>query len=311
VWIKARNAVANHVAFDIIRGANKAIYPSLTNAEDTYTATLTSFNSSGFTLGYDDWSGVNQSGRTYVGWAWDAGTTTVSNTQGSITGGSQVRANPSSGFSIINWTVGTANNVTVGHGLNVAPSFIITKNRNNTFGWACYHSGIANAQNGYIDLQTTGAFTTTSSAWNNTSPTSSVFTVGTASWWGSSTNSMIAYAFAPVSGYSSMSSFVGNGSSDGPFVYTGFRPRWVMVKRSSAAGSGGNWIIKDALRDGYNDNLRNLYANLSAAEESFYSFDILSNGFKIRSTDVDINQSGGTYIYAAFAESPFQYARAR
>jgi hypothetical protein len=321
IWAKCRSDSAGHSLYDTVRGTGKELESQSTQAELTNTiyGYINSFDSNGFTVvaGTEPTYGsgnINMSGRTYVGWCWDAGTSTVSNSVGSITGGSQVRANPSSGFSIINWTVGTANNVTVGHGLNVAPSFIITKNRNNTFGWACYHSGIANAQNGYIDLQTTGAFTTTSSAWNNTAPTSSVFTVGTASWWGSSTNSMIAYAFAPVSGYSNFGSYTGNSQTgtSGPFIYCGFRPRFVLIKKSD---SSDNWAIFDTARDSYNRAVSLLRPNTSGSEDTgdiYNRIDILSNGFAIRVDNATYGlNTNNTFVWAAWAESPFQYARAR
>jgi len=257
------------------------------------------FNSDGFSLGNS--SGYNDNAVTHAAWCWDAGSSTVTNTAGSIS--SQVRANASAGFSIVTYTGNGNSASTVGHGLGVAPPLVIAKSRSASDSWVVY-TNIIDGSNDYLLLNSTAAKVDSS----HSSPTSTVFnpslTMGPSV-------TCVAYCFAPVSGYSSFGSYTGNGSTDGPFVYTGFRPRWIMVKRSSSDASGGNWIIKDALRYGYNDNVRNLYANLSAAEESFYSFDILSNGFKIRSADVDINKSTGTYVYFAVAENPFQYARAR
>ena len=305
VWIKARNAVANHVAFDVIRGANKAIYPSLTNAENTYTATLTSFNSSGFTLGYDDWSGVNQSGRTYVAWAWDAGSSTVTNTQGSIT--SQVRANASAGFSIVAWTPQSGSG-TVGHGLNVAPEFIITKDRDAASEWFTYHKSLG-AQN-YLVLNLTNGITSNSTVFS-TIPTSTVFDQGTGFTSGNGYGRQICYCFAPVAGYSSFGSYTGNGSANGPFVFTGFRPRWILIKN---IGEATNWWLWDTARNTRNFMDAVLYPDLSSAEftdSSVFGLDALSNGFKMRNSNTFVNGSAKTYIYAAFAESPFQYARAR
>ena len=302
VWYKSRvSAVFNHGLFDIVRGAQNFLASNSTAAELGSIAGVSAFNSDGFTLGSD--AGGNTSTASMVAWAWDAGTSTVTNTAGSIT--SQVRANVSAGFSVVTYTAPSSGAWTTGHGLGVAPQFIITKSRSNAYSWGTYHVSIGNT--GRLDLNTTNAVTTTqNAAWNNTSPTSTVFSVG--SDWAGSGITYVAYCFAPVVGYSSFGSYVGNGSSDGVFVYTGFRPRWIMLKRSDSTES---WIIIDAVRDAYNLSANNLFPNLSIAEQGSASLDILSNGFKLRSTTTGGNVSGGTYIFAAFAESPFQYARAR
>jgi hypothetical protein len=265
---------------------------------------------------------MNQNGATYVGWAWDAGTSTVTNTVGSIT--SQVRANASSGFSIVTFT-GPVTTSTVGHGLGVAPSLIILKNRDQGsagYHWCVYHQSLGNTQDLFLDG--TNAAGAASSYWGNTTPTSTVFTVGTAIITGA--EKMIAYCFTPVAGYSSFGSYTGNGSTDGPCVYTGFRPRWVMIKNSSANSDStyGSWKIIDTSRDSFNGgNPTALYANAAYAEgkrgngsNDTYTerLDLLSNGFKLggsASYDIETNESGVTYIYAAFAESPLQFARAR
>jgi hypothetical protein len=311
VWIKQRSGANNHRLYDAVRGATKALYSNLTNSEGTDSTGLTSFTSDGFTLGDGDqvW---NASGSTYVAWTWDAGTSTVTNTQGSIT--SQCRTSVSSGFSVITYT-GTGANATVGHGLGVAPGLVIAKNRtaagNN---WIVWITGFTGPQGLYLNstsaqISDTGNFTAV--------PTSSVINLGSGAQTNGSTNSHLIYAWAPVSGYSSMGSYVGNGSSDGPFVYTGFRPRWILVRRT---GADANWWIIDSARDTYNVSDKRLSPNLNLQEFSGDSsggipvvfFDILSNGFKVRSAGGEwVNQSGATYIYAAFAESPFQYARAR
>jgi hypothetical protein len=197
-------------------------------------------------------------------------------------------------------------NATVGHGLGVAPQLIICKKRSGTSDWQVGHASLGWTKR--LALNLTTAEETTISAWNNTAPTSTVFSVGNTSNFG---GDIVSYCFAPVVGYSSFGSYTGNGSStDGPFVYTGFRPRWVMVKRTDAAR---DWFVYDAVRNTYNIVNFFLRPNLADAEGTgtLYSFDFLSNGFKLRSSETDINASGGTYIYAAFAESPFNYARAR
>jgi hypothetical protein len=302
VWIKKRSDDRDHCLCDVVRGTSKRLRSNTTDAETTESV-VTAFNSNGFDIGSD--AGVNASSGTYVAWTWDAGSSTVTNTQGSIT--SQVRANASAGFSVGTWT-GTASAGTIGHGLGVAPEFIIVKNRSVSDSWYCYHKSLGNAAR--IQLNETSAQTTGSSQWNSTSPTSTVYSVGAGSWQASG-NLIVSYCFAPVAGYSSFGSYTGNGSAtDGPFVYTGFRPRWVMIKDATQAD---NWIIVDAARNTYNSAGLRLFPNLSNAESSFYSaqFDFLSNGLKVRNNNGDINASGDTYVYAAFAEHPFQSSRAR
>ena len=302
VWLKGRSVAYSHQLYDQVRGAGKLLNSNSTNAESTATDNLTAFTSAGFTLGND--AGTNQSSATYVAWAWDAGTSTVSNGSGSIT--SQVRANVSAGFSVVTYT-GTGANATVGHGLGVAPGFIIIKNRSSATNWRVYHSALGNTK--AIFLSTQGTSDTSSVYWNNTSPTSTVFSIGSDDGVNGNGNGIVSYCFAPVAGYSSFGSYVGNGSSDGPMVWTGFRVRWLLWKRSD---SGANsWVVIDAARNTYNVVNNELYANLSIAEGVFTWADFLSNGFKLRSADSAGNSSGATYIYAAFAESPFQYARAR
>jgi hypothetical protein len=212
---------------------------------------------------------------------------------------------------------GTGSNATVGHGLGVAPSLIIGKSRSGTTNWQVYHAGISNMASGYITLNTTNAFgTATNTVWRGTAPTSTVFSLGTDTDLNTNGSTNVAYCFAPVVGYSSFGSYTGNGSSDGPFVYTGFRPRWVLVKRSD---SSNYWIIQDGARNAYNVVDLKLAANTSNAENdlgtigdtSQNTLDFLSNGFKCRTSNAGTNASGGTFIYCAFAESPFQYARAR
>jgi hypothetical protein len=216
-----------------------------------------------------------------------------------------VRANATAGFSVVKYTTVGSTNSTVGHGLGVAPRLLIVRYINQASGWFTYHAD-AGAGN-YLQLQTTGAASALSSLWNNTTPTSTVFSIGTA--WTSSVDT-IAYCFAPVVGYSSFGSYTGNGSTDGPFVYTGFRPRFLIYKRTDAADTFG-WIMIDSARDTYNVAFKYLGANVATAEGTSTVVDFLSNGFKLRLAGADGNVSGGTYIYAAFAESPLNYSRAR
>ena len=308
VWIKKRSAAADHNLVDSVRVGTRPylLYPNLTHAESTsYTLAVQSLDSAGFTLGTD--GDINGSGATYAGWCWDAGSSTVSNTDGSIT--SQVRANASAGFSVVTWTAIAS--ATIGHGLGVPPQLIIAKSRTSSgTDWVVYSSLFGRSS--YLVLNGTNATGTLSNYWGTADPTSTVF--GVYSTVGASNNAgnMVAYCFAPVAGYSSFGSYVGNGSSDGVFVYTGFRPRWLLIKTTSI--SGEIWVIKDSARGTYNPNDPNLYANLSIAEQTSNSpryIDFLSNGFKLRGTEVSVNGSSNTYIYYAVAENPFQYARAR
>jgi len=298
VWWKARSRGAGHSLFDSVRGATKQLGSDSTAAEQTIGSYLTSFNTNGFSMGSGD-TGTNNPSDTYIAWQWRAGGSAVTNTAGTIT--SSVSANTSAGFSVVTYT--GVSNGTVGHGLGVAPSMIIVKSRG-VQNWFIYHTSLGNTK--YMTFSTDAA-TTNSGSWNNTSPTSSVFTSGSFF----STNSMVAYCWAEVPGFSKFGSYTGNASTDGPFVYCGFRPRWVMVKRTDYDGSGPQWNIFDAVRpNSYNDSaLGNLRANASDAESSGWPIDFVSNGFKIRYAG-ETNYSA-THIFAAFAETPFKYASAR
>jgi hypothetical protein len=305
VWLKTRNSGAwSHCLFDQLRG-NAVLHTNLTNAE---TAThpygyVSAFTSNGFTVaaGSSGDEQVNDSALTYVGWAWDAGSSTVTNTVGSIT--SQVRANPSAGFSVVSYT-STGSSQTAGHGLGVASPFIIQKRRDGTGDW---YVGTTLVDGSY-DILVLNSTAAKSDAVGVSAPTSTVFSTA---WFGTGSENWIAYCFAPVSGYSSFGSYTGNGSSDGPFVYTGFRPKYVLIKASSTGGSYYYWYLYDSVRSPYNATAAELNPNVSDQEGAGYQQDLLSNGFKVRSNGIYVNNSGVTYIYAAFAENPFQYARAR
>ena len=312
VWSKCRNVGRSHRLSDVIRGSNVDLYTDTTASDNFYgSGSITAFTANGFNLDNSASSQYNTSGETYVSWCWDAGTSTVSNTAGSIT--SQVRANATAGFSIATLTTQSSGTGTFGHGLNAAPAFYIVKTRGISSNWWCYHSSLSTSQSSAIALNLTNATVGSTSLWNNTAPTSTVISLGS-DWAGSLT--LVAYAFAPVVGYSSMGSYVGNASADGPMVYLGFRPRFVIIKCSSTSNSYTNWDINDSARNTYNAADNTLCANLSDQENSGniggQPLDFLANGFKIRqATSSSKNLSGQTYIYAAFAENPFQYARAR
>ena len=308
VWAKARNQAYTHVLSDSIRGVGTQLFSNLTNAEQTNATYLSSFNTNGFSMagGNTGTGSINTSGDTYVAWQWKAGGTAVSNTSGTIT--SSVSANTTSGFSVVTYT-GTGANATVGHGLGVAPKMIITKQRSAVRSWGVYHASLGAANAVYLDTTQASSATTN---WNSTTPTSSVFSVGTGNEANASAGTYVAYCWAEIAGYSAFGSYTGNGSTDGPFVYLGFRPRFLMIKQTNSTNP---WIIQDAGRSLYNVTGLSLYPNSSAAEESSTigasAFDFLSNGFKNRDAGSAQNGSGSTYIYMAFAENPFKYALAR
>jgi hypothetical protein len=307
VWIKDRGNATDHTLLDVIRGGQIGLFSNLARNDrdiSSFNAGITSFNPNGFTLGADNGGFTNFNNYSYVGWAWDAGTSNATNTSGTIT--STVRANPSAGFSVVTYT-GTYTASTVGHGLGVAPQMIIIKDRTYGYNWQVYHHSIGNS-NGLL-LNTTDAAQALSS-WNNTSPTSSVFSLGAVLGVNNSGAGHVAYCFAPVEGYSAFGSYTGNGSIDGTFVYTGFRPRWVLLKNSTSAYS---WYLYDTKRVTGNAVYNVMVPNAQNGDtiDLDYSIDIVSNGFKCRTLNIRSNASVNTYVYAAFSENPFKYARAR
>ena len=305
VWVKDRTGANNHCLFDSVRGVYILLNSNATAADQTFSTSLTSFNSNGFSLG--NYGNVNlNSSSNYIAWQWQAGQgTTSSNTSGSIT--STVSVNATAGFSVVTWTIPSGNG-TVGHGLGVAPKFYIVKARNAVSNWSAWMTGFSTDD--YIYLNGTAGKANAANAWGGVQPTSTtigtnggvLFTAG---------NTVVAYCWAAVAGYSAFGSYTGNNSADGPFVYLGFMPRWVMIKGSSVASS---WAVFDTSRNTYNVmGSDTLLANSSAASSNFPEIDFVSNGFKVRANDASsyINGSGQTYIYAAFAENPFKIARAR
>jgi len=310
VWVKGRSSGVSNSLYDSIRGVRNTLASNSTNAENLESAgySLTAFNSNGFSVGIDNVGigSVNGSAITYVGWQWKAGTTSASNTNGTIT--STVSVGATQGFSVVTYA-GNGSTGTVGHGLGVAPKMIIVKNRTTaTTNWATYHSSISSSPNNIMYLNLTLG-SSVDAAFNNTNPTSSVFSVGNRADTNTSTNNYVAYCFSAVAGYSAFGSYTGNGSTDGPFVYCGFRPRFIMIKRTDVAD---NWNISDSSRNTYNVNNASLFADLSNAESTSVNIsDFLSNGFKIRGTPTWSNTNGGTYIFMAVAENPFKNSLAR
>lgn len=308
LWIKGRNVSTNGVMFDTVRGTNKEIQTTNTvTTETTRTDAVTSFNNNGFTVGADAGTNVNYNTGTFVAWAWDTGSSNSTNTDGSIT--STVRVNKDAGFSIVSFTktLSTATQ-TVGHGLGAVPKMMIVKGRtsNATSNWRTWHTGISISK--YLNLNNTDGEATSTQMWANTNPTSSVFSIGSDFAYAADAN-YIAYLFAEVEGYSKFGSYTGNGAADGPFVYCGFRPKWVMVKETGALGS---WFIIDSERS-YNGLSSNMYLSPNTTNSDYGNepIDILSNGFKLRYAGGSTNGNTDSLIFAAFAETPFKYALAR
>jgi len=314
IWTKQRDAINYHIIADNISRSNVAAFLSsnATDADNTASGGgwYQSFDTNGYTTraGSSDSANVNKSGVTYVDWVWKGGGTAVTNTDGTIT--SQVSVNSTAGFSIVSYTGTVAYPKTIGHGLGVVPQFIIVKDRQRATNWAVYHVSVGNTKALY--LNGTDAAYADGGFWNNTSPSSTVFTGdnGVGYTTNGATDNYVAYCWTPIAGYSAFGSYKGNASTDGPFVYTGFKPKFLMIKRTDATNS---WVIQDTTRSTYNVSQNNIYANSTAAEASYGSelTDILSNGFKQRNTGVSMNASGGTYVYAAFAEAPLKYTNAR
>ena len=305
VWVKERNGADNHRLVDSVRGPIRELYSSLTNAEAIDSGGVLSFDSDGFSLG--NGNSYNESGINHVAWCWRAGAgTTSTNTNGSIT--SVVSVNQDAGFSIVSYTGNGSNPTTVGHGLGKAPKFIIFKRRNSAVNWFVYHG--FNSSGAFEGLNTTNAYNGALALFNQTAPTSSVINLGNTDS-NASGGTYIAYCWAEIEGYSKFGSYTGNGSTDGPFVYCGFKPAWVMIKRTD---STQNWCIVDNARSPINVGGQSIFANTSDTEytdTSLRETDFLSNGIKFRCTGTERNASGGTYIFAAYAESPFTTANAK
>ena len=316
-WIKSRTYARYHALADVLRGSTKFLSSNSTSAEDTVdSGNGVVWNSTGFEVdASSDWNSLNESGANIVAWNWKGNGSGVSNTDGTIT--STVSANQNAGISIVGWAGTGAGSATVGHGLGVEPSVVITKQRGSSpalYNWLVYHKSLGASY--YLSLNTNSASVNDTGPWSNTAPSSTVITLGTttSNWYyvnNYSGTDYIAYAFAEVEGFSSFGKYTGNGSSDGSFIYTGFRPAFIYIKSSSLAQSG---IIKDTEVSPYNVSTAYNQPDSSAAEVANHTAtytDILSNGFKLRGSANATNASGATYIYMAFAENPFKYSNAR
>ena len=298
VWIKDRSGGNDHQILDSVRGATKALSSNRTDL-NTFSDGLTSFDSDGYSLGNN--TRYNASGSNYVGWNWLAGGTASSNSDGSTT--SSVSANTTSGFSIVKFT-GTGSATTLGHGLGAVPKWILVKTLDRTENWVVYHVGndASAPEDKSIRLDGTNAVQDNSGHFNDTAPTSSVFSVGNGAGVNPSGEDQIAYCFAEKKGYSKFGTYKGNSNADGPFVYTGFKPSFIIGKVSSDIN---DWFMFDNKRSTFNAVDDSLFPNKSDAESTSHVIDFLSNGFKIRDSDGTVNSTGNTYIYMAFAESPF------
>ena len=293
-WIKERNGNTHHYLYDQIRGVTKSINSNQTIAEVTDTK-FGSFDSDGFTLGTTV-TDVNTNTQNYVAWLWNMAESTSANTDGTIS--STVSTGIDQGMSIVSYT-GTGANATVGHGLGIAPSMIIVKNRDSVRDWDVFHKDVGNTKILFLNLTNAE---TTSTSWNNTSPTASVFSLGAINAVNESGSAHIAYCFTDIEGFSKASSYTGNGSVDGPFIFLGFRPAYILIK---VTGFADNWMVVDNARDTENPVTANIKPNSSAAELQNESVDLLSNGFKLRAISGETNSNGANYIYMAFAHNPF------
>ena len=301
-WLKKRSASGGHYLTDAVRGVTKTIYSDGTDAEGTVAQALTAFGADGFTVGTD--SGVNANTYTFASWNWKSGTTSGITTNGSTdTTPSSYSFNQTAGISIVKYSGSGSTPTKIAHGLGVAPKMIIVKRLTGTADWVVGHNSMADDWTKYIYLSSTAASVTAGgAAWENTAPDTVNFTVGDNTQINASGSDYIAYCFAEKTGYSKFGSYTGNGNADGTFVYTGFKPAFVMIKSFSDSST---WHLADNKRIGYNPLNYRIQPNNSNAEYQGFEIysDFLSNGFKLRNTDTDTNGSGRTYIYMAFGQS--------
>ena len=295
-WIKSRNSASyNHMIFDAVRGATKYVKSDATSAESTLAESLKSFDTDGFTVGTE--ADVNNNSTTYASWNWKANGQGSANTAGSINT-TYTSANTIAGFSIIQYTGNGVAGATIGHGLGAVPKMLIVKQTNSSNNWKVYHVSMGN--NNIMNLNDTSAEAGNTAFWNDTTPTSTLITLGTNGAINGSGNTYIMYAFAEKTGYSKFGSYTGNGDTDGAFVYTGFKPAFLIIKKTNATK---NWFLHDDKRLGYNPSNSYVNPNLSAVEYAGTDLDIVSNGFKMRSTGGGHNENSHTYIYMAIGQS--------
>ena len=295
VWLKSRSLEQSHFWSDVIRGAGQVLISNNADAEQNFSANFTAFSSDGYTLA-NGTNGFNASSETYVSWNWLAGGSASSNSDGSVT--SNVSANTTAGFSICSFTQASSGSFTFGHGLGVAPDMVIGKSRGNTSNWQVFHTFLGTGK--FIQLNSTQAQQTVSNFWGTID--TSIVTVGSNQLEASQPS--VYYCFTGKKGYSKFGSYTGNGNADGTFAFTGFKPAFVMVRDPNNAE---NWLMYDNKRPGFNVTNDHMMANSSTTETSSTAniMDLLSNGFKIRSSNNGLNRSGTSFFYMAFAEAPF------
>ena len=305
IWCKSRTNTEGHIIFDSVRGPEKRILAMGTQTEATSTGGVMSFDDDGYSTA--QYTGTNQSGQDYVAWCWKAGGAAVTNNDGQLT--TQISANQTAGFSIVTWLSNAVGSIqTLGHGLGKSPDFIIVKNRDYAYDWFVWHKDLANTTRGYLKLNTSNnEITGGNDTWSVSSTT---FGLRQSSMANANTDDFVAYCWAEIEGYSKFGSYLGNGNADGPFVYCGFKPAWVLIKKTDGSGTE-NWRLFDSSRCPTNQNNIHLLPSSANAESTETGMDFLSNGFKLRHADAHQNQNGTTYIFAAFAESPFQTANAK
>jgi len=303
IWIKDRGNTFSQTWTDAVRGTSKELYTNNNSAETSYSQGVTSFDSNGFTLGTD--AGVNSNGGNKVSWNWKGGNGTASNSNGTIT--STVSANTTAGFSIVSYTANGTQGATVGHGLSSAPEMVITKDRSATGSWGVYHVGQhpTSPEDYYLEMNSTNTandFT----YWNDAKPSNTVVTLGNAAANNTNGRNIIMYCFHTVAGYSKVGAYKGNGESDGTFIYTGFKPAFVMIK-GAISGDGDaaqSWEMYDNKREGFNPTNDALHPNTNSAEGSSNRVDLYSNGFRAVINSDGVNDDTSTYVYLAFAEAP-------
>ena len=302
-WIKRRSNADHHSLTNSSTGVNKQLLSSSSNAEQSRTDQIQSFNTDGFTLGTDGAGYTNVPGNTYVAWQWKAnGGTTASNSDGNIT--STVQSNQDAGFSLVTYTGNGSNNQTIGHGLGVQPSWWIVKRRNSTGDWWFGASSILGGTSNYLKLNSTAGNAEINNIWGDSPTSSTLFRVSNNAGLNASGGTYVAYLFANKQGYSKFGKYIGNGSNtNGAFIYTGFKPAMIIVKRTD--DNAHNWFIWDTKRAPSNMVKAVLYPNATSSEGTLFQIDILSNGFKHYNNYGSTNVSGGTFIYMAFAENPF------
>ena len=297
VWIKSRNEGTDHEWQDSVRGSTKYLNSNDEGAEATETEGVKSFDSDGYTLGNANY--WNWSAKTFVGWSWKGGTTSGIATNGSTTiTPTAYSFNQTAGISIVKYTGNETAGAGLAHGLGAVPGLMIFKRLDGTTPWQVYHQSLGPTKN--MVLNTTGAVETYTTRYNDTAPDSVNAILGTSTWINKSGSPHVGYIFAEKKGYSKFGGYTGNANANGPFIYTGFKPAFVLIKITAISA----WILQDNKRPGYNQTSIYSVANTTAAEPSNLGVDFLANGFKIRDSDSEVNHSGGSYIYAAFAEAP-------